>query len=485
MNAPKVGDHASRGYMTREIMSENSQSKKRVNGSRLTRAFKLSKLAVGYGRRLVSEKARGLATEALADLSLSRERSLDLAEEMVETLSEMKGLAMKLGQMLSYLDDLLPPEAQRVLTKLQRDAEPVPYEAVRALFIEELGEPPEERFARFDEEPIAAASIGQVHRAQLADGREVAVKIQYPGIAEAMESDLKNAKMFGLFQRVFFFRTNTKAIMAELEERLLDECDYRKEADYQEHFHKLFAQHPVIVVPEVHREHSSRRVLTTTFFEGQTFYEWLEHNPSEDRRRSVMETFYRFYLGTLYLHGLFNCDPHPGNYLFLDDDRIVFLDYGCVREFPEERRWVWVEMCKVVAADDRPRIQALARQVGFIPESVEEYDEEAFLKLARYIYAPYLEDSPYDFRAHPPQQTFREMFLENANLFKMDMPADAVFLNRITFGLVSLMTELGSAINVYQLAHAYFEGRDPSWPESPTPYYLLDEESEDEASLQT
>jgi predicted unusual protein kinase regulating ubiquinone biosynthesis (AarF/ABC1/UbiB family) len=448
-------------------MKDSSKALKGIKKGRLTRAFELSKLAAGYGRRFVAEKAKALATDARMDLRLTNARSVELAEEMLETFSEMKGLAMKLGQMLSYLEDLLPPEAQKILIKLQRDAEPVPYEEIRALFIEEMGAPPEERFASFDPTPIAAASIGQVHRAELPDGRVVAVKIQYPGIAEAMSADLKNAKMFGLFQRVFFFRTNTTAIMAELEERLLDECDYRKEADYQERFGRIFAKHPIIVVPEVHREHSSRRVLTTTFYEGRSFYDWLEGEPPEEARRSVMATFYRFYLGTLYLHALFNCDPHPGNYLFLDDGRIVFLDYGCVREFPEERCRLWVEMCKAVVADDEERIETFARQVGFIPESVKEYDHEAFRRLMRYIYAPYLEDRPYSFRDHPPQQTFREMFLENTNLFKMDMPADAVFLNRITFGLVSLMTDLGSEINVYRLANAYFEGRDPLWDHQP------------------
>jgi len=446
---------------------DEPQEGKTLKRGRLTRAIQLSRLAVGYGRRLVSEKARSVASETAAQLGLSTTGSVDLAEEMLATLSEMKGLAMKLGQMLSYLEDLLPPEAQRVLVKLQREAEPAPYEEVRAVFIEELGEPPEQRFATFDPTPIAAASIGQVHRARLADGQWVAVKIQYPGIAEAMAADLKNAKMFGLFQRVFFYRTNTRAIMAELEERLLDECDYRKEAEYQDFFHRRFSGHPVIVVPEVHHEHSSRRVLTTTLYEGLNFYDWLALDPGEEERRSVMATFYRFYLGTLYLDGLFNCDPHPGNYLFLDDGTIAFLDYGCTRRYPESRRRVWIEMCRAVEDDDEERIQALAREVGFIPPEVVEYDHAAFRRLVRYIYAPYLVDGPYDFRDHPPQQTFREMFSENANLFKMDMPADAVFLNRITFGLVSLMTDLGAAINVRQLADAYFEGRDPHWPDDP------------------
>lgn len=439
-------------------MSDEGGDSEIPQRGRFGRAVKLSKLAMGYGRRLVSDRARNLS--APATIALSAASGVELAEEMATTLSEMKGLAMKLGQMLSYVDDMLPPEAQKILVKLQRDAPPVPYEEIRELFIEELGQAPEERFAEFDPEPIAAASIGQVYRARRHDGVEVAVKIQYPGIAEVMAADLKNAKMFSLFQRMFFFRTNTEAIFDEVEQRLLDECDYRKEAEYQERFRRRFADHPVVIVPEVFLEDSSRRVLTTELHWGRTFYQWLAENPDEEARRRTMVTFYRFYLGSLYLDGLFNCDPHPGNYLFRDDGRIVFLDYGCTRQFEEERRRLWVEMAKAASLDDPERIDRAARSVGFIPAGVEEYDYEGFRELVRVIYGAYLEDGLYDFRAHPPLRVFREMFLSNPNLFRMDMPADAVFLNRITFGLISLMTEIGASINVYRLAHAYFDGRD-------------------------
>lgn len=434
---------------------------------RLSRAIQLSKLAVGAGGRMIAEKARGFGRDAAVDQRPSDHQYVAIAEEMLSTLSEMKGLAMKVGQMLSYVESLMPPEAQRVLAALQRDAKPVTFDEIRQVFVEDHGVGPEERFAEFEPTPAAAASIGQVHRARTHEGLSVAVKIQYPGIAEAMAADLKNARMFSIFQRLFFFRTNTTAIMAELEERLLDECDYRKEAEYQDLFRARFEGHPVIEIPEVHHELSSRRVLTTTWYDGMTFHEWLARGPDPDERHQAMATFYRFYLGSLYLDGLFNCDPHPGNYLFLDSGRIVFLDHGCARFFPEERRKLWIGICQAVAEDDGDRIQELARAIGFIPEGVDEYDHEAFTELMRYLYRAYLEDRPYDFRDHPPQQTFREMFLENPNLLRMDMPPDAVFLNRITFGLVSLLTEIGAKINVHQIANAYFEGHDLDWPDDP------------------
>jgi len=386
--------------------------------------------------------------------------------EMLETLSQMRGVAMKLGQMLSYLEDMMSPEAQKILAVLQRDAPAVEWPLVREQFISELGCPPEEVFETFNTVPIAAASIGQVHAATLKDGTPVAVKIQYPGIADAMQADLQNAKVMSLFQRLFFFRTNVPAIMGEIETRLIDECDYRKEAAYQETFAKRFEGHPWIVVPKVHKAYSSRRVLTSTFYDGQTFYQWLESKPSEEVRQRATHLFYRFYLGSFYMDGLFNCDPHPGNYLFLDDGKIVFLDYGCTRKYPSDRRLVWIEMCKAAHADDQTRLEKAAFAAGFIKETVD-YDYKSFRLLIRYLYQSYIKDEEHDFSNIQPSNTFRQMFVDNPNLFRMDMPADCVFLNRITFGLVSLIREMDGRLNCFRICQDYFIGQDPHWPDDP------------------
>ncbi|MEO1337700.1 MAG: AarF/UbiB family protein, partial [Myxococcota bacterium] len=257
------------------------------------------------------------------------------------------------------------------------------------------------------------------------------------------------------------------ALMKELETRFLDECDYRKEADYQTAYGERFAGHPYIVVPEVHRGWSTQRVLTTTYYEGKSFHEWLKSEPSEDDRQRVTQLFYRFYLGSLYLDGLFNCDPHPGNYLFLDDGRVVFLDYGCCRRFTQERLEQWIAMNKAVCDDDPARLHEVAVDVGFFAPGAK-YDREAFRTLMRYLYQPYLKDEPFDFSGeHRPETTFRAMFSQNPNLFKLNMPADAVFLNRIEFGLVSMLAKIGGKLNCHQYATSYFQGIDPDWAEDP------------------
>jgi predicted unusual protein kinase regulating ubiquinone biosynthesis (AarF/ABC1/UbiB family) len=429
----------------------------KLSTSRVGRAFELGRLAVRGGSKMIASKVRAEAEHAA---------QIALASEMLRTFSEMRGVTMKLGQMLSYLDDALPPEARKVLAALQRDVPPMAWSAVSRHIEEDLGRPAGDLFASIEQTPMAAASIGQVHRAVLFDGTRVAVKVQYPGIESAMKADIQNAQFLSLFQRMMFFRTDTKAIMAELEERFMDECDYTKEAAYQEAYRARFLGHPYIVVPRVHGELSGRRVLTTTLEDGKTFYQWLATDPSPEERARVTALFYRFYLGSFYMDGLFNCDPHPGNYLFRDDGRIVFLDYGCSRRYPEERRAKWIELCRCVYEDDLERLEALAVEIGFV-EAGTPYDVAAFRALMRYLYQPYLSDEPFDFRDHRPEDTFRRMFVDNPNLFRLDMPADAVFLNRIGFGLVSLLAEVGSSLNCRRYATSYFSGIDPDWPEDP------------------
>ncbi len=434
---------------------------RKIRTGRLGRALSFSKLAVKGSAHALADKAKSAVGKAEDSA-----RGLALAAEMLETFSELRGLGMKLGQMLSYLDDAMPPEARKVLAVLQRDATPMPFEEVRTQLEAELGKTIEEAFARFDETSIAAASIGQVHRAQLHDGTEVAVKVQYPGIDVAMQADLKNAKAMSLLQRMFFFRTDTKGILAELEQRFLDECNYEQEAAYQKAYYDRFAGHPWIIVPRVIDSHSARRVLTTEFYEGHSFYEWLARDPSAEVRDRVTRLFYRFYLGSFYFDALFNCDPHPGNYLFQDDGHVVFLDYGCCRIFDHERLQLWTDMLIAVAHDDRDKMHALAPQIDFFKEG-QDYERESFEELMRYLYKPYVEDREFRFDEHRPEDTFRQLFLDNPNLFKLNMPPDAVFLNRIGFGLVSLWSEIGSTLNCRKLVLQYLAGTDPDWPEDP------------------
>src|SRR5690348_14868764 len=243
--------------------------------------------------------------------------------KMVGALGQMKGAAMKLGQFASFIDTEFIPEEyrdiyQEQLAKLRTDAPPMPWEKVEKVLDEEYeGESISELFADFEKEAFAAASIGQVHRAELLDGRQVAVKIQYPGIAEALDADLRNAGTIVRLARALAPGLDAKAIAKELRERVMEELDYEYEAQNQRTFSRAYRDHPFIYVPEVITRLSRRRVLVTEFVDGIDF-ERVRELPQEEKDR-VGEIIFRFFYGSIYHLQHFNADPHPGNYMLMDD----------------------------------------------------------------------------------------------------------------------------------------------------------------------
>ena len=246
-------------------------------------------------------------------------------------LGAMKGALMKLGQMVSYLDEGLPEPVRHALAQLQQDAPPMSVELASDTVRAELGALPAVVFAEWDPEPIAAASIGQVHRAVTHDGQAVAVKVQYPGIADAIESDLGNVGLLFKGIGVSYPGFEPGPLVGELRERLREELDYRLEADRQQRFADFYADHPFIHIPRVLPEYSSGRVLTTELAEGVRFAEMAGW--SQDQRNLAGEAIFRFVFRSFYRLRLFNGDPHPGNYLFRPDGRVTFLDFGLVKEF--------------------------------------------------------------------------------------------------------------------------------------------------------
>ena len=260
------------------------------------------------------------------------------AEDIARSLGEMKGAAMKIGQALSFVDvSLIPAEYRTALSILQSDAPPMPFEQVEAVVAEELGAPISELFDWFSPKAIAAASIGQVHMAHL-DGREVVVKVQYPGVAKAVEADLRNAALLSGIARLgqkmlagLVGDIDVRALIDEVRERIGEELDYRIEAANQQEFADRFRDDPEIDVPEVVPERSSRRVLTTEYVDALRWSAALEQ--PQALRDQWGQVIARFSYGSVYVHGAINVDTHPGNYLFHEDGRVTFLDFGCVSRF--------------------------------------------------------------------------------------------------------------------------------------------------------
>ena len=297
------------------------------------------------------------------DNRLAIRTSRDVARE----LGNMKGALMKFGQLLSFIMEALPPEAQQALATLQADAPPMAPEAAEGVVRAELGAPPQKVFLDWQVTPIAAASIGQVHRAVTRDGRDVAVKVQYPGVGDAIETDLNNTE--GMYRLVGAFALkglDTKGLVDELRARMRDELDYRLEAANQREFASHFAGHPFVVIPAVDTTTSTMRVLTTEWAEGIGFAEFLA-TATRSAKEHAGESIWRFAQHAIFKMGAFNGDPHPGNYRFSIDGRVTFLDFGLVKRWtPGEWERLLPSMEAIIVKRDPKSLITAMESVGFL-----------------------------------------------------------------------------------------------------------------------
>ncbi|RJO77196.1 AarF/ABC1/UbiB kinase family protein [Nocardia panacis] len=354
---------------------------KHVPTSRLARGTKLGAVAAGSVLRTQRAKLSMRGRSQRVKAKMAEESMLRTTEQVVMVLGTMKGVAMKLGQMMSVLDmDLVPPahreRFQQRLAVLRNAAPTVSFEAMRRVIEEDFGAPLETVFAEFSPEPVAAASIGQVYRATLRDGLDVAVKVQYPGIDAAVRADLKNLAMFRrILQSAMPWIT--PAVLDELRLNMEGELDYRAEAATQAQIAALYDGHPFIRVPRSFPEISSTRVLVSEYLPGLGFEE-IRALPRPERDR-VGEIIYRFYVGSLFTFNEFCGDPHPGNVLLCEDGRVGFLDFGLFNRMdPEHVRFETI--CLRAAAEDRAEdLRQLMIQRGVI-DSPDEIGAEECLE---------------------------------------------------------------------------------------------------------
>ena len=301
---------------------------------RWRRAAKVGRLASGQTARGYATKAANLTRDQEGRRDAAARRQMEAAEQIFDVLGQMKGAAMKVGQVASFIDTgAFPPEFQeRIQAKLAelRDAAPrVSFDRMRKVIEDGLGERLTDVFAEFEEEAVAAASIGQVYKARLHDGRDVAVKVQYPGVAQAVRADLQN---LGLIMRVakrIAPGMDTKAMTREIRERLTDELDYEHEAQQHRAFARSWRGHPFIFVPPVVTELCSEHVLVSEWVEAKGFEQVREMDRAA--RDRFGEIVFRFFFGSLYRNGHFSGDPHPGNYRLMPDGRVAFMDFGMTK----------------------------------------------------------------------------------------------------------------------------------------------------------
>jgi predicted unusual protein kinase regulating ubiquinone biosynthesis (AarF/ABC1/UbiB family) len=381
------------------------------------------------------------------------ELDMEKVAKVITSMGKLKGVAMKMGQIMSYIDIAMPKELRDALSVLQTHAQPMEWDVVRGLVLEELGDRGEQLLEQMEPEPISSASIGQVHRTTLPDGTVVAVKIQYPGIAKAIAADFGPAAVGTKLAALFYRQARIDDFVKEARSRFLEECDYLHEAHCQDRFVEIYTGHPTLVVPAVHGEFCSRRVLTTTFVEGRKIDPLLATDPPQEERDRIGEALFEFYIGSLFRYQIYNCDPHPGNYLFLDDGRVAMLDHGCTRQFEPRIVAQLANLTRAVHTDRRSAIHQALLNLKIVRDG-KKYDYETIRDFLRGFYGPMLSDEkcPMDLGAAMDMREVMDMKLK---LAKFSLPGEFLFLFRIRFGLMSVLSRLGARANWYRLEKQY------------------------------
>ena len=432
--------------------------------SRVTRGAALARLSASTSANYLVSRLRSLQDGSEAEQRFHAAT----ADKLLELLGSMKGAAMKLGQLASFVDLDLPPEAQatyhEVLADLRDAAPPMDPSTIHKVVTEQYGAPPEQVFREWEPKPLASASIGQVHRAVLHDGTVVVVKVQYPGVAEAIESDLANAELFTPMARVISPNLRIKPLMDELRARMADEIDYQREAQYQAAFHERYNGHPFIAVPRVFPEYCRPRVIVSELVEGRSFEQMMRSSTADERHR-YGETIYRFVFGSIHRFRLFNGDPHPGNYLFPDDGRVVFLDFGSVKMFSSAAREALRTQMQAIRCNDVDALMASLGATGFLPPE-RTVDPYKLMRWFRMFNKPILEDRSWEYTPEFARAVIRTTTDPRAGyldlLRRLNLPPDYLLLNRIQWGVNSILGRLRATANWYRITDEFIADGPPA-----------------------
>jgi len=413
--------------------------------SRFSRSARVWRLSARNTARFAVSRARGLGTPAERRAQLDEQFAIRTAEDVAKELGEMKGVLMKAGQLVSFIFEALPEEAQAALATLQADAAPMAPSLAAGVVTSELGSPPERVFLDWTDLPVAAASIGQVHRAITPGGLDVAVKVQYPGVGAAIESDLDAAEMmYAMFSAMMLKGLDAKAFVDELRARMREELDYELEARNVLEFAELYAGHPWVRVPRLVPELSTKRLLTTEWVDGMSF-EQFRITESYATKQRAAEVLWRFAQHAVLRCGMFNGDPHPGNYKFHHDGSITFLDYGLVKRWtPGEWESLSPTLDAIVVNRDPDQLVAAMETAGFLRRG-HGLDPAHVFSYVSSPYVPYLTDE-FTFSREWMRDTLSVIFdIQGPHaqvIEQLNMPPSFVILDRVVWGVSAILGKL-------------------------------------------
>lgn len=410
--------------------------------------FQRGKIFAKTGLDVGSGVVRHVVRKTLDRNADTSEITRQTAGKVLNEFTKLRGTALKLAQSMSLDQSFLPEEVTDILSQAQYKVPPINKALVRSIFQKEFKAPPEDLFLEFEADAMAAASIGQVHRARLKDGTKAAVKIQYPGVRDSIDSDLALAK--GLFKRLVKRGSDIDPYFEEIRSTLLQETDYLFEGAEMERFHSRFASDRV-VTPRWIRELSTQRILTMTFIEGVHLGEFLSGQPSQQERNHFGQLLWDFFHEQIQDHREIHADTHPGNFLFTPDGKLGVIDFGCVKEFPEEFFRDYLSLMPTHLSRDEAEILALYRRLGVISGDPERDPKEKeyylFARQYGYLFVEPYEQERFDF-GDPG-------YLDRIKRYTRDVPfsneprgnKSFLYSTRVHLGLYHLLMKLGSVVD--------------------------------------
>jgi predicted unusual protein kinase regulating ubiquinone biosynthesis (AarF/ABC1/UbiB family) len=444
---------------------------KPIPKGRVRRTAKVGGLVGGQTARGYATRAANLTRSDEAGAAALERRRIAAAEQIVEVLGQMKGAAMKVGQVASFIDmSGLPPEAQDMfqakLAELRDSAPRVSFKEMRKVIEADYGEPLKEVFAEFEEEPLAAASIGQVYRATLHDGRRVAVKVQYPGVAQAVRADLQNLGLLLRALKRMAPGLDAKAMAREIRERMTEELDYEHEAQAQRQFARAWRGHPFVVIPDVVTSLSRERVLVSEWMDGIGFEE-VKRLPQAERDR-FGEIVFRFFFGSIYRMGHFSGDPHPGNYMLMPDGRVAFMDFGMTKRIPATQVEQESAVIRAGLEGDAEALYARLVELGFYAADDSGVEPERLLAHIRSLQGWYSEDREFTISrayvakimvdAGDPRSEYWDLVKRGT------LPPDAMLARRMEALTLGVLGQLDATANWHRIMSEWLYGGPPATP---------------------